>query len=93
MGWAPQPPGSWPYLELANQRIDELRAEADHARTARASRRSRSRRARTWARRWLQRPAALAASVNHLVGGIISPPWQADDRFSPSPRPGRYPAA
>jgi hypothetical protein len=76
MGWAPQPPGSWPYLELANQRIDELRAEADHARTVRASRRSRSRRARARARRWLQRPAALAASVNRLVGGIISPPWR-----------------
>lgn len=93
MGWAPQPPGSWPYLEPANQRIDELRAQADHARAVRASRRSRSRRARDRARRWLLRPAALAASVNDLVGGIISPPWPADDRFGPSPRPGRYSVA
>jgi hypothetical protein len=93
MGWAPQPPGSWPYLEPANQRIEELRAEADHARAVRASRRARSRRARERARRWLSRPAALAASVNRVVGGIISPPWSPDDRSGPNPRPGPYAAA
>jgi hypothetical protein len=93
MGWAPQPPGSWPYLEPASQRIEELRAEADHARAVRASRRARSRRTRERARRWLSRPAALAASVNRVVGGIISPPWTPDDRFGPTPRPGRSPAA
>ncbi len=26
MSWAPQPPGSWPYFELVNQRADDLRA-------------------------------------------------------------------
>jgi hypothetical protein len=93
MGWAPQPPGSWPYLEPANQRIHDLRAAADRENLARLGRRSRSRRARSGARRWLLRPVGLAASVNRLLGSIISPPWAADDRFGPSPRPGRCPAA
>jgi hypothetical protein len=91
MGWAPQPPGSWPYLEVANQRIEELHAAADRDHLARLARRSR--RARSRARRWLRRPPALAASVNRLVGSIISPPWALDDRFGPSPRPGRHPVA
>jgi hypothetical protein len=80
MGWAPQPPGSWPYFELVNQRIDELHAAAERDHMARLSRRSRSRRVRDRARRWLRQPAAVAARVNHVVGWIISPPAR------PSPR-------
>jgi hypothetical protein len=79
MGWAPQPPGSWPYFELANQRIDELHAAAERDHMARLSRRARSRRVRDRARRWLRQPATVAARVNHVIGRIISP-------ARPSPR-------
>jgi hypothetical protein len=73
MSWAPQPPGSWPYFELINQRVDDLRAEAQREHLARLSRRSRSR--RTWdrARRWLRQPAAVASWVNGVIGWLISP--------------------
>jgi hypothetical protein len=69
MSWAPQPPGSWPYFELVNQRVDDLRAaaERDHlAREARAARRAR-------ARRVLRQPVAVASWVNDVLGWIISP--------------------
>jgi hypothetical protein len=72
---------SWqPHTELANQWIDELRAEADRARAARIAKRSRSRRTKSHLRRLLQQPIAVAAAVNHLVGAIISPPWRTKDR-------------
>ena len=69
MSWAPQPPGSWPYLELANQRVDELRAAAERDHLAREARQARARRAR----RWLRQPIDVAGRVNHLLGWIISP--------------------
>jgi hypothetical protein len=73
MTWAPQPPGSWPYFELVNQHIDDLRAAADRDHAARLSRRSRSRRVRDRARRWLLRPTAVVAWVNDVVGSLINP--------------------
>jgi hypothetical protein len=66
MTWAPQPPGSWPYFELANQRVDDLRAEAERERLTRIARRSR-------ARRWLGTPIAVAGWVNDVVGWLINP--------------------
>ena len=73
MSWAPQPPGSWPYFELINQRVEGLHAEAERAHLARLSRRSRSRRARERARRWLRQPVAVASWVNGVIGWLISP--------------------
>jgi hypothetical protein len=66
MGWAPQPPGSWPYFELVSQRVDDLRAAAERDHLAREARRSR-------ARRWLRQPTAVAAWVNDVVGWLINP--------------------
>jgi hypothetical protein len=71
MSWAPQPPGSWPYFELVNQRADDLRTAAEREHLARVSRRSR--RTRDRARRWLRQPIAVAAWVNDVVGWLISP--------------------
>jgi hypothetical protein len=68
MSWAPQPPGSWPYFELATQRVDDLRAAAERDHLAREARARRSR-----ARRWLGQPIAVAARVNDVLGWIISP--------------------
>jgi hypothetical protein len=73
MSWAPQPPGSWPYFELVNQRVDDLHAAAERDHLARMSRRSRSRRTRDRARSWLRQPTAVAAWVNDVVGWLISP--------------------
>jgi hypothetical protein len=66
MSWAPQPPGSWPYFELVNQRVDDLRAAAERDHLARQARRSR-------ARRWLRQPIDVAGRVNDLLGWIINP--------------------
>jgi hypothetical protein len=66
MTWAPQPPGSWPYFELVNQRVDDLRAAAERDRLAREARRAR-------ARRVLRQPVAVASWVNDVLGWIISP--------------------
>jgi hypothetical protein len=66
MSWAPQPPGSWPYFELVNQRAADLRAAAERDRLARMSRRSR-------ARRWLRQPIDVASWVNDVLGWLISP--------------------
>jgi hypothetical protein len=66
MSWAPQPPGSWPYFELVNQRVDDLRAAAERDHLAREARRAR-------ARRVLRQPVAVAAWVNDVLGWIISP--------------------
>jgi hypothetical protein len=73
MSWAPQPPGSWPYFELVNQRVDDLHAAAERDHLARMARRARSRRARERARRWLRQPTVVAAWVNDVVGWLISP--------------------
>ena len=66
MSWAPQPPGSWPYFELVNQRVDDLRGAAERDRLAREARRAR-------ARRWLGQPIAVASWVNDVLGWLISP--------------------
>jgi hypothetical protein len=66
MTWAPQPPGSWPYFELVNQRADDLRAVAERDHLARETRRAR-------ARRVLRQPVAVARWVNGVLGWIISP--------------------
>jgi hypothetical protein len=66
MSWAPQPPGSWPYFELVNQRAGDLRAAAERDRLVREARRAR-------ARRVLRQPVAVASWVNDVLGWIISP--------------------
>jgi hypothetical protein len=66
MSWAPQPPGSWPYFELVNQRVGDLRVAAERDRLAREARRAR-------ARRVLRQPVAVATWVNDVLGWIISP--------------------
>jgi hypothetical protein len=66
MSWAPQPPGSWPYFELVNQRVEELHAAAERDHLARMARRSR-------ARRRLRQPAEVAGWVNGVVGWLINP--------------------
>jgi hypothetical protein len=64
MSWAPQPPGSWPYFELVNQRVGDLRAAVERDRLAREARR---------ARRVLRQPVVVATRVNDVLGWIISP--------------------
>jgi hypothetical protein len=66
MSWAPQPPGSWPYFELVNQRVDDLHAAAERDHLARQARRART-------RRILRQPVAVASWVNDVLGWIISP--------------------
>jgi hypothetical protein len=74
---------TWQYdLELANQRIDQLRTDAERSRTARITKRSRSRRARRLGR--LLRPAGVAAWANDVIGAIVSPPWPTDDNIGPN---------
>ena len=66
MSWAPQPPGSWPYFELVNQRVDDLRAAAERDHLAREARQRR-------ARRVLRQPVAVASWANDVLGWLISP--------------------
>jgi hypothetical protein len=68
-------------VEVAEERIAELRREAEDYRLARESRRSRRTRAR---RGWsLRREAAAkiasgARIANEILGAIISPTWPAE---------------
>jgi len=66
-------------VEAAEERVAEMRREAEEYRLARGSRRSRRARAR---RRWtLRREAAtakmesVARIANEILGAIISPTW------------------
>ena len=69
-------------VEVAEERIAELRREAENYRLARGSRRSRRTRAR---RRWSLRREAAAAKIasgariaNEILGAIISPTWPTE---------------
>ena len=68
-------------FEVAEDRIDDLRREADAYRLASEARRSR--RLRTRLRRSLRRRAAahrmatIARAANSAIGALISPSWPA----------------
>jgi hypothetical protein len=79
--------------EVADERIEGMRREAEAYRRAAAARRGRRSRA---GRRWsLRRQAvalrlsALAHSANELLGEIISPAWPAGDEPRRYIRPTR----
>jgi hypothetical protein len=79
--------------EVAEERIERMRREAEAYRLASEARRGRRSRAR---RRWsLRRQAValrlcdLAHSANELIGEIISPAWPAGDQPRRYIRPTR----
>ena len=60
--------------ELSYQRIAQLHADAERYRQVQTSKRRRLRRSRSRLGRLLK-PTTVAARVNDIIGGIISPPW------------------
>jgi hypothetical protein len=78
-------------LDLAAERIEELRRDAEHDRLVSEARRARRRRLGLWRKAIAPRLAATIQGVNDVLGAIISPAWPASDLPAPPirPSPGR----
>jgi hypothetical protein len=63
-------------LDLAGERIEGLRRDADHYRLVHNARRARARRRLSlWRKAIAPRLAATIQGVNDVLGAIISPAW------------------